>query len=54
MTILTNYNPPPVPGRQFDWSAVKDGYEPGEPIGYGENEQNAIDDLLQQLEEEGE
>ena len=32
--------------ENYDWSAVMECYEPGEPIGYGKNEQDAIDDLL--------
>ena len=37
---------PPIPLRQFDWSATYDGYEPGDPIGWGKTEQDAIDDLV--------
>jgi len=49
MIIL--YDPPPIPLRQFDWSAVRDGYEPGMPIGRGATEEAAIADLLEQEEE---
>jgi hypothetical protein len=45
--IITTNVYPPIPVRQFDWSAVFDGYEPGGPIGFGKTEQDAIDDLLQ-------
>jgi len=45
MTIQTSYSPPPIPVRHFDWSAVLEGYEPGDPIGRGVTEQEAIDDL---------
>ena len=48
--IRTEYWPKPIPPRQFDWSAVTDSYEPGCPIGYGLTEQEAIADLLAQLE----
>lgn len=41
---------PPIPLHQCDWSAVFEDYEPGGPIGYGETEQGAIDDLLEQWE----
>jgi hypothetical protein len=33
--------------RHFDWQAVYESYEPGDPIGRGETEQEAIDDLLE-------
>jgi hypothetical protein len=43
---------PPIPVRQWDWSAVDDKtYEPGCPIGWGRTEQAAIDDLIEQLSE---
>ncbi len=44
--IRTHYEHPPIPPREFDWSAVFDGYEAGDPIGRGPTEQAAIDDLL--------
>lgn len=47
--IRTEHWPKPIPTDQFDWSAVADGYEPGDPIGYGKTEQDAIDDLLEKL-----
>lgn len=47
--IYTRCNPPPIPTQAFDWSATADGYEPGSPIGYGPTEQDAIDDLIDQL-----
>jgi len=52
MKIRTECVCPPIPLRGFDWSAVDDDtYEPGEPMGWGETEQEAIADLLEQLEE---
>ena len=54
MKIQTNYVCPPIPIRCFDWSAVDaDSYDgsPSDPIGYGATEQEAIDDLLSQIEE---
>ena len=52
MTLITEYDPPPIPTRQFDWSAIDDDtYEPGCPIGWGATEQEAIDDLLEKLNE---
>jgi hypothetical protein len=49
--IITTNIYPPIPTRQFDWSATDDNYEPGCPIGYGATEQEAIADLLEQIEE---
>jgi hypothetical protein len=49
--IVTNFDPKPIPLRQFDWSAVDDNYEPGCPIGYGASERDALDDLKGQLED---
>lgn len=49
--IITEHVYPPIPDRRFDWSAVTDGYEGGDPIGYGRTEAEAIADLREQLEE---
>jgi hypothetical protein len=46
--IITEHVYPPIPVRQFDWSAVRDGYEPGCPLGTGPTERDAINDLLDQ------
>lgn len=56
MKILTKHDYPPIPDRQFDWSAVDDDtYDGAEdshcPIGHGATEQEAISDLLEQMEE---
>jgi len=54
MRIQTTFVDAPIPVRDFDWSAVDgDTYsgEPGQPIGRGSTEQEAIDDLLEQLSE---
>lgn len=42
---------PPIPVRDFDWTAVDDKTYDGEgcPIGWGRTEQAAIDDLVDQL-----
>jgi hypothetical protein len=45
--IITNHIFPPIPLRQFDWSAVRDGYEPGDNQGFGKTEPEAIGDLLE-------
>jgi hypothetical protein len=44
--IITTYEYPPVPVRSFDWSACFEGYEPGDPIGRGTTEAEAIAELL--------
>lgn len=44
--IRTGFDYPPIPIRKFDWHAVRDGYEPGDPVGYGQTEIEAINDLL--------
>jgi hypothetical protein len=49
MIIL--YDPPPIPIRDFDWSALRSDYEPGMPIGRGATEEAAVADLLEQEEE---
>jgi hypothetical protein len=53
-TIRTDYVYPPIPIRQFDWSAVEDNTYDGEgsPQGTGATEEEAITDLLEQLEDE--
>jgi hypothetical protein len=48
--IVTHYWLKPIPVRSFDWSAVGDSYEPEDPIGYGATEEEAVNDLLEQLE----
>jgi hypothetical protein len=58
--IETSFVYPPIPTRKFDWQATTENYDAelvdGEwvsshPIGHGATEQEAIDDLKQQLEE---
>ncbi len=56
MKIKTTYVFPPIPLRCFDWSAIDDDtYDGAEdshcPIGHGATEQEAIDDLMRQIEE---
>ena len=52
MNIRTDHEFPPIPDRSFDWSAVDDDtYEPGQPIGRGATEQEAIADLHEQMDE---
>lgn len=57
ITIRTNYDYPPIPVRQFDWSAIDDDtYDGAEdsscPIGHGATEEDAIEDLLEQIDDE--
>jgi hypothetical protein len=49
MKIITDYWAKPIPTRDFDWCAMDDNYEGGDPIGYGATEDAAIDDLIEQL-----
>lgn len=49
--INTEHVCPPLPVRWFDWHAMHVNYELGCPIGQGETEQEAIDDLIEQLED---
>ena len=51
-TIRTDYWAKPIPIRNFDWSATFDGYDAGDPIGYGATEQDAINDLIASAEED--
>ena len=49
--IITEFVYPPIPLRDWDWSATLDGYEPGDPIGRGPSEAAAIADLQEQIME---
>lgn len=42
---------PAVPIRRFDWVASKANYDLGDKLGFGKTEQDAIDDLFEQLEQ---
>lgn len=49
--IVVEFDPPPIPDRAFDYCAwMPDEAEPGVPQGYGPTKQDALDDLLEQLE----
>ena len=48
--IIVNFIYPPIPSRTMDYEAYRDGYEPGDPLGHGETEQDAINDLIDQEE----
>lgn len=45
--IITNHECPPIPIREYDWSALREDWDLDEPIGYGRTEQDAIDDLIE-------
>ena len=50
MKVSTFYDPPPIPLRQWDWTAYDlEEYEPGQPVGYGRTEEEAIDDFYKRL-----
>lgn len=52
MKIKTEYVYPPIPMRNFDWSAIdEDTYNgPGSPIGFGRTRAIAVEDLLEQIQ----
>lgn len=45
-SVITNYVYPPIPPRQFDWCAYRDGDEECGPVGWGATKEAAITDLL--------
>ena len=49
--ILVEYVHPPIPVRYFDWCATFADYEPGDPVGHGETQYEAILDLLENMED---
>ena len=49
--ILISYDYPPIPIRDYDWSAIREDYDEGDLIGHGETEQKAIDSLVRQENE---
>ena len=44
--ILTLHVTPPVPIRCFDWAAYGPDYEPGDPVGHGVTQQEAVEEYL--------
>ena len=50
MKIITKYDPPPIPDRNYDWSACHEGASEDDPVGFGKTEQEAIEDLKIELE----
>lgn len=49
MKIITEHIYTPTTVRCFDWAATLDDYEPGDPVGRGTTEQEAIDNLKELL-----
>jgi hypothetical protein len=61
--IHTAFDYPPIPTRSFDWSAVTDNYDcdgdsegffTTHPVGHGATEDEALADLIGQLEDRAE
>jgi hypothetical protein len=44
--IKTSHICPPIPCRDYDWEAVRQSYDEGDPIGYGKTKREAIMDLI--------
>lgn len=51
MKIITEFVYPPIPIRNFDWVAYRDGDEDGGPQGHGATEEEAIAELMELLDE---
>jgi hypothetical protein len=49
--IVTEYNYPSIPVRDYDWRAYREGWDLDELIGYGKTKEQAIQDLLDQEQE---
>ena len=43
--IRVVYDRKPIPTKRFDWSAVREGYDIGDPVGFGPTAEEAIADL---------
>jgi len=50
--IITSHDYPPIPIRNYDWSAFREDYDEGDLIGYGATEKMAIEDLKLQEKEQ--
>jgi hypothetical protein len=50
--IITSHEYPPIPWRQFDWCAYREGREEEGRCGWGPTEEAAIADLLSNEENE--
>jgi hypothetical protein len=49
--IIVTYDPPPIGDRNHDWCAKLDGYEPGDCIGWGQQPETALAELLCAIED---
>lgn len=47
-SVITRFEPPPIPVRGYDWHAFIDGEEEG-PTGYGYTELEAVTELAEKL-----
>lgn len=52
--IFIEFVYPPIPIRSFDYAATFDSYEPGDPIGRGPTEEEAVAALLLESDYDGE
>lgn len=52
LQLEVNFIFPPIPIRNFDWSVTAAGYEPGMIIGYGRTIAQALDNYVEQHEDE--
>lgn len=50
--VVLSFEYPPVPVRGWDWMAYVEGREECGPQGWGATRQQAVDDLLERIEEE--
>jgi hypothetical protein len=50
VNIVTKFDPPPIPDRQYDWSACVEGSDENDHVGWGSTEEAAIEDLKIELE----
>lgn len=50
--IDTEFVYPPVPIRNQDWAAWEDGKEEFGPVGRGGTREEAVEDLLERIDEE--
>ncbi len=48
--VVTSHDNPPIPERQYDWSAHLDGHEEDGPVGHGTTEAEAITELKATLD----
>lgn len=50
--IVTSFVYPPIPVRDFDWCAYYDGEEEAGHYGYGRTEAEAIQDFIENYQDE--